>query len=368
MKKITFLVSSMEGGGAERVAALLSNHWVKQGHQVTLVATFSGRGNCVYPLDHRVKLCYLADHVSSTKNFFWNKINRLITLRRLIHHQKPNVIVSFLSEVNIAAVLATLGLGIPVVISERNYPPFLPLSFGMKKLREWSYPRATAVVLQTKKGLEWLSSEIPKSKGYIIPNPVAYPLPITEPKLIPDHFIDNEKKLLLAVGRLDKQKGFDYLIETFSRLEKRNPQWDLVILGEGPMRKNLELQIEKVKITHRVHLLGRAGNLSDWYNRSSLFVLSSRFEGFPNVLLEAMSHGLPVVSSDCDTGPSDIINHEVNGHLVPQENRLEALEPVLELLMNDHDLRARLSNAATEVRHRFSLESITKQWNYILGL
>lgn len=358
----------MEGGGAERVAALLSNHWVSKGHHVVLMPTFSGRGECLYLLDERIQLTYLSDLVATTKQSGINKIRRLISLRRFIREFVPDVVVSFLPHVNIAAVLATRGTSVPVVISERIYPPSWPLGAVMERLRRWSYSAADYVVMQTQQGLAWLKGNYPNANGSVIPNPVVYPLPAGDPCILPDHIVDAERQVLLSVGRLEHQKGFDLLIEAFKRLNVGDTRWQLVIIGEGAERAKLESLRDSLDLSTRVHLPGRAGNMGDWYRRASMYVMSSRFEGFPNTLLEAMAHGLPVVAYDCDTGPRDIIRPGVDGLLVAPDEGMDGLCRALDLSMNDKELRGRMATEAIKVRERFSIDSIASQWDEVLKL
>ena len=137
----------------------------------------------------------------------------------------------------------------------------------------------------------------------------------------PDSVCRPGRKVLLAVGRLEVEKGFDWLIDAFSALATKYPEWDLVILGEGSLRATLEKQVQTSGLARRVFLPGRVGNVGDWYERANLYVMSSRFEGFGNTLGEAMAYGLPAVSFDCETGPRNIIRHETDGLLVPLETR-----------------------------------------------
>ena len=366
--RILFLVSSMEGGGAERVAALLSNHWAERGYDVTLMPTFSGRGECVYPLHKKVKLDYLADRVPSTSKSPANKLRRLFVLRRAIRELNPNVIVSFLPHVNVAAIIAATGLQIRIIAAERTYPPAMPLSPVLERVRAMAYPRAAAVVMQTEQGFHWLSSTCAKAKGRVIPNPVVYPLPIGESMVQPEHFIEPGRKILLAVGRLGEEKGFEGLIRAFSEVYIRHPDWDLVILGEGMERQRLEAQRYALNLGDRVQMPGRVGNLADWYNRADLYVLSSRFEGFPNTLAEAMAHGLPAISFDCDTGPRDIIRHDVDGFLVSPDTEARGLAQALSALMANPVKRKCMAEAATAVRERFSMSHVSRLWDEVLGL
>jgi len=367
-KNVFFLVSSMEGGGAERVAALLSNHWAEQGHKVTLIPTFSGRGECLYPLDSRVRLDYLADRVRSRSRSWFNKMRRFIVLRRMIQESRPDVIVSFLPHVNVAALLVSWGLRIPVVVSERTYPPAMPLGSGLELLRKLTYSRATRVVVQTQQALQWLKGYGPRVRGRVIHNPVVYPLPCVEPVVESGSVVPSTRHVALAVGRLGEEKGFKQILAAFSTLASQYPDWDLIILGEGSEREALEQQRGRLGLKNRVHLPGRVGNLGDWYARADLYVMSSRFEGFPNTLLEAMAYGLPAVSFDCETGPSDIIRDGVDGYLVSTDEGAPGLAKAMNTLMQDETMRKRMGEEAIAVRERFSARRVMAEWDEVLGL
>ncbi|MBU2572081.1 MAG: glycosyltransferase family 4 protein [Gammaproteobacteria bacterium] len=368
MSRILFLVSSMQGGGAERVAALLCNQWVQQGHAVTLMPTFSGRGDCLYPLDERVKLDYLADRVGSTRRSVLNKIKRLFALRRAMREISPDVVVSFLPPVNVAAILSAAGLEIPVIVSERTYPPAMPLGTVMEQARKWLYPHARTVVVQTQQASGWLAATCPSANGMVIPNPVVWPLPVGEPEVMPVQIVAKSRKLLLAVGRLGEEKEFHHLLSAFKLCAEIRPDWDLVILGEGNERAGLEALRSELGLDGRVHLPGRVGNLADWYERADLYVMSSRFEGFPNTLLEAMAHGLPVVSFDCDSGPRYIIRHDTDGLLVAPESGIKGLAASLSWLMDDKERREAMGQRAVDVRERFSMARVSALWTAVLGL
>ena len=357
----------MQGGGAERVAALLSNYWAGQGHELILMPTFSGRGECFYSLDDRVKLDFLADRVAGKKRSLRNRLLRLLALRQVMKEVNPDVILSFLTDVNVAAILAAYGLKYRLIVSERNYPPAKNVSLVLRNLRRLCYPRAAAVVVQTRQTLGWLQLCCPKAIGKVIANPLVLPLSATGSVLNPSKIADEEAKILLAVGRLHEQKGFDQLISVFAKPEIQQYNWTLVILGEGSERRFLENLVRKLRLEHSIFLPGRVGNLEEWYRRADLFVLSSRYEGFPNTLLEAMGHGVPVISFDCNTGPSEMIKHGFNGYLV-EPNDLDSLAQRLEELMVDESFRRRLGWNATVVRERFSMEGVGHRWSEVLGL
>ncbi len=368
MKCLLFFVSSMQGGGAERVAALLCNHWAKQGHQVTLVPTFSGRGECLYPLDERVRLVYLADRIGTTRKSPLSMLRRFLAMRALVREWVPDGVVSFLPHVNVSVLLATRGLTVPVVVSERIHPPAVSLGPIWSRLRRWTYPWAATVVMQTRRGGDWLAAEIPRARSVVIPNPCVYPLPVSEPCLDPADWVIPSKRVLLAVGRIDEQKGFAGLIDAFALLAARFPDWVLVILGEGGEREALEARVEKRELAGRVALPGRVGNLADWYQRAELYVMSSHFEGFPNTLMEAMAHGLPAVSFDCETGPADIIREGTDGVLVSPADGEAGLARAMADMMQDGDRRQRMGKMAVSVRQRFSPERVMAEWDDVLGV
>lgn len=353
----------MNSGGAERTAANLANAWVERGDAVTLVVTYSGRGKCFYQLSEKVELVYLAEHAGCLGRGIRAYWARLRTLRRLIRQRNLDVTLSFLTNVNVAALLATRGLNCRVIVSERTFPPLLPVGRIWAFLRRKTYPFADRVVMLTSEGLDWLHAHIPGARGMVIPNPVPFPLSVSEPQLLPEKFVLSERRLLLAVGRLDAGKQFDHLLEAFATLVPRYPQWDLVILGDGPERKVLEVQVERLGLTGNTRLPGSAGNIGNWYSRADLYVMSSRFEGFPNTLAEAMAHGCAAVSYDCDTGPRDIIRHEQDGLLVTPVGDVSALAQALDRLMGDDDLRQSMAARALDVRERYSMSSTLARWD-----
>ena len=161
------------------------------------------------------------------------------------------------------------------------------------------------------------------------------------------------------------QKQFDHLIRSFSALPNECRHWQLVILGEGPERSKLEALIDEHEIGNKVCLPGKVENVSGWYEKAEIFVLSSEYEGFPNTLAEAMSYGLPTVSYDCDTGPSELIESGVNGFLVESNDEESLSRHILELIHNDR-LRARIGKSAEQVRSTFEPREIMKLWTRLL--
>lgn len=360
--KIIFLVSSLGAGGAERVAATLCNAWVARGDQVTLVPTFSGGGDCFYRLSSDVSLVYLADLVPSRKQSLVNQFVRLMALRRFLAAEQPDVIVSFLSNVNVAVIVASAGLGIPVVVCERTDPFICPIPLMLKIARRLTYPFADALVVQTKAvATSFATVNWKLRKVQVIPNPI--------PQQLLDMRVSrtgtDERKFLLAVGRLGEEKQFGVLIKVFSRLSQQYPNWALRIVGDGPLRGSLQQQIIDLDLGDRVELPGRTENICDELGRADAFVLTSRYEGFPNALLEAMAVGLPCVTFDCPSGPREMSMDGNSAILVPLNDE-HALGQALSRLMLDEELSQTLgSRARTSVIERFSLDKVLGQWDLL---
>lgn len=349
----------MSAGGAERVASTLANAWVSRGDKVTLMPTFSGGGECFYQLFPDVRLVYLADLVSSRTRSFVNQIARLKALRRFTTTEGPDVIVSFLSNVNVAAVVASAGLGIPVVVCERTDPFICPTPPFLRFARRATYPLADALLVQTQAvASKYAALNQALRRIRVIPNPI--PQAILDIKRHPSM---GEKRCLLAVGRLSEEKQFGMLINAFSRLVQRYPNWSLRILGDGPLRPLLKQQISDLKLDCHVELPGRTANIGNELVGADAFVLTSRFEGFPNVLLEAMAVGLPCVTFDCPSGPREISMDGQVALLVPLNDE-HALEVALVRLILDEDFRQALgSSARASVIERFALDKILKKWD-----
>jgi glycosyltransferase involved in cell wall biosynthesis len=367
--KLLIFTHSLASGGAERVTSSLANNLSQHGWQVTIVTVASKKLD-FYKTHRAVRRVEfdLAREAPNPAAAISDNIKRVVKLRNVLREVKPEFALGMMSTANIILLLASAGLsGVRAIVSERVYPPAVPLGRVWEGLRRLMYPSAQCVVMQTGEGLEWLKAEIPKACGAIIPNPIPYPLPATDPYLSPADWVSPDRKLLLAVGRLTEQKGFDCLLDAFATLALQNREWDLVILGEGDQRAELEGRVQALDLTTRVRLPGRAGNVGDWYARADLYVMSSRFEGFPNTLGEAMAHGCAAVSFDCDTGPRDIIRHGEDGLLVSPAGNVQALTAALSELMQNDALRTEMASKATDVRQRYSTTHILTIWNNLLG-
>ncbi|AFY52861.1 glycosyltransferase [Rivularia sp. PCC 7116] len=362
--KLTLIIYSLSSGGAERVISILANYWAEKGWKITLLTLVSNQDIPFYKLDSRINQVALGIAKESPNKIFglWNNLNSIRILRSAINQSQPDVVISFMDTVNVLTLLATKGLNIPVLISERNNPIKSCTEGIWTKLRKWTYPSADAIIVQTQRIQNYFQLQLQK-RILIIPNPVVLPS-IARGKNL-QTTCEKADKLLIAMGRLEEQKGFDLLLQAFAKLEDKYPQWKLVILGEGSLRPQLELLREQLELTERIDLPGRVKNPHEYLQRADLFVMSSRFEGFPNALCEAMACGLAVISFDCPTGPREIISHGRDGILVPNED-LPALTVAMENLMSDEKERQRLASNAPKIVQRFNLESVAQKWEELI--
>ena len=368
-KSIVIVVSAMNMGGAQRVVSILCNYWSENGHDVTLISTFTGDKNSHFYINEDVNRKYLSNSPFFSKSNLVNKAWKLFHLRKVLKSQNPDIVISFLTTVNVATAISTIGIKSPLVICERTWPPFASLNNKFLRIYKILFRSVDRIIVQTSKSKDLLTHNFPSNKVNIIPNPAVYPVPLSNERSIkPNIIISQNKKVILASGRLHKYKQFDLLIKAFLKLKEKYLDWDLVILGNGEERDNLNLMTENFGITDRVHFPGSVGNVSEWYERADLFVLSSILEGFPNVLLEAMTYGLPCVSFDCDTGPRDMIQDGINGILVAPDERENGIIKALKRLIEDENYRKEISANSILLREKFSVRSIMEKWNHILDI
>lgn len=359
--KLVLVISSLGGGGAERVMTMLANAWVERGNEVTLVTLAPERMDR-YPLDPAVRRIALdvAGNSAHVLAAIGNNVVRLRALRRAIAASRPDAVISFIAESNVRVLIAAAGLRVPVIVSERTALNGHHMRGVWRTLRRWSYPRASAIVAQTRRCATELES-LARRRVDVIANPVSV-------ESQRDDVTAHERTgghTLLAVGRLAPEKGFDLLIEAFAQAAPRHPGWNLVILGEGPLRAGLARKIAEHDLGERISMPGFDAHVRRAMRRADLFVLSSRYEGFPNALLEAMTEGLACVSFDCDAGPRELIDHRTNGWLVPAGDA-HALADALDTLMGDAGLRARLGRRARDISSAYSLATILDQWNNLV--
>ncbi len=368
--RVTIVVPSLSVGGAERTAVVLSEFLNNFGHSVACVAIRSARGN-FYSVPHGVEYQSLGEPVVNARGIgraIIGNLKRLCKLRKKIRSTCPDVVVSLVARTNIRVILACLGAGLPVIVAERND---IKQDIGRfwRLIRPVVYRFSSAIVVQTARNAAGFRQAVGSSVPFfVIPNAVQ--LPRTQPGSLRGGADKPawwpQSRVILAVGKLEKQKGFDMLLRAFSACGDAVSDYSLVIVGEGTQRRYLSDLGTELGVSERVVMPGVVNDPFPLYQLSDMFVLASRFEGFPNVLLEAMASGCPCISYDCPSGPAEIITHGQNGILVPPEDE-SGLSTAISRLAADPKLRTALGTKGQETTARFAPEIIMPMWEHVLS-
>lgn len=353
-RHIAFVIAGLGAGGAERVLSLLSAAWVERGLRITVIAFDQDGDPIFHRLDERVGLIRLGR--PPTARHPLRVLRRITALRRTLGAVRPDLTISFLTKINVLVLLASLGTRRRVIVSERNNPDAQDAAAIWNRLFAMLHARAAAIVMQTDASVRCLPPAA-RRQACVIGNPIAAS---AEVRAARDHHV------LAAVGRLTRQKGFDLLVEAFARIADRHPDWRLRIWGGGEMRLALETLVAERDLERRVDLPGNSTEPGGWISGADAFVLSSRYEGFPNALGEAMAAGLPVAAFNCDFGPGSIIRDGVDGLLVEPED-VQALSAALDRLLGDRLLRAQLGAAASAGMRRFAPAKVVAQWDVLIA-
>ena len=366
-KKLLFVIPSLTGGGAERVVIHLINYLDKDKHDIVLVI-FKDIRDCEKNLHSPVEIICL------NKKSRWDFFKLILRLRKIMLDYKPNAVISLMFYTNIISVIARLFLRTKfrLIISEHNYPrkylPKAPLGWLKKWLMNLTYPRAD-LILTVSKSIERVIKEdfnIQPEKIKTIYNPI--PLEDIKGKsqegVEHPFFKNGNAKVIIGIGRLLEQKRFDSLLRAFSIVRGKKEKVYLIILGEGKLREELEVLSSQLKVSKWIDFVGFKDNPYAWISKADIFVLSSDYEGLPMVLLEAMACGVPVVSTDCPSGPGEIITNGKNGILVPTANE-EALADAIFNLLNDKNLQKKFSEEGKKRVEDFRVEKIVKQYEQV---
>ncbi len=351
------IISDLGGGGTQRVLHHLVGSWVSQGRRIAVI-TYADEEMDRYKLPSEVKR-FVIGGISESKNSIFGliaNINRIIKLRKVLKKINSPVILSFLSTVNIATVLASIGIPARVIISERNDPA--RQSFG--KIWDWLryrfYRYADIVTANSQGALKTLTEFVPEKKCRLVNNPIF-------PELITKKNNKNTYSIL-SVGRLHHQKAYDILLQAFSKFSQNHPDWELLVLGDGSLKTELQRQARELKVDDRIKWKGYVVDPFPYYHAADIFVMPSRYEGMPNALLEAMNCGLPVIVSDASPGPLEIVENNKNGVVVPVEDT-EALAEALNTLAKDKKLRKNLSYNAKKSVKPYHIDQVISQWDFL---
>lgn len=363
-RRLTLVIHSLAQGGAERDMAHLARCWAERGNDVAVV-TLDSVATDSYPLVEGVTRIGLglAGDSHGWLQAISNNRQRIRALHDVLRQRSPQTVVSFIDRMNVVTLKAATSLGDPVIVSERIDPRHHEPGRIWRWLRRRTYPLCTAQIVLTHSVRDWCRQLAPRQPVHVIPNPARRPE--TGSTDASREWAPADRSVLLGMGRLHLQKGFDRLLPIFARLRSAHPNWHLVLLGEGDERARLETQVRDLGLQQHVSLPGWVSDVEGALSRSDLFVLPSRYEGFGNVVAEALACGVPVVTMDCPSGPGEIVRDGVDGLIVPAEDTAR-LEQALDRVMGDAQLRDQFSAHGPEVLDRFSEQKFLAQWDAVL--
>lgn len=347
--RVFLVIATLKAGGAERVISILANNW-SQYKNIEVHVVLLTNDEIFYPLNGNVyihKLGFLVNQSGYIR--IYSLFKTFIKLRMLVKNKKPAFILSFMTKYNIFTLASLFLTNKKVIVSERDSPTerLSPLICILRKL---TYKFASGIIVQTNAFKDFISKETKCTNIAVIPNPInPFQKPISPIK----------QPIILNTGRLVEKKGQKYLLEAFSKINDKH--WRLVLLGDGELKKNLIEQSHALGISDRVEFKGTVKNVDEWLNTSSIFAFTSLMEGFPNALAEAMAAGLPSVSFDCPTGPSDLIIDGENGFLVQLKN-VDQFTDRLNTLIGDINLRQHFSTESKKILNILNADNIAKQY------
>nr|WP_174507016.1 glycosyltransferase family 4 protein [Acinetobacter sp. Marseille-Q1620] len=325
MRKICFFISTISNtGGTERVSTLIANELLNKGFDVCFF-NLIGNANTQFELNANIKIYTLSLKEGSIKQNYFSTVWKL---RNFVKNNQIDVVIDVDSILSVISVPALIGLSVQHICWEHfNFKVNLGVKFrSLGRILAAKF--ADNVVTLTQKDKKLWESNIKRINAKIVTihNPSSY----EQPKVNLDKL---NYKIVLSVGRLTYQKGFDDLIDVWANICEYNPDWTLRIVGSGEDEECLKKQAKELNISDKIDFVPATKNIDKYYETSAFYCMSSRFEGLPMVLIEAQAFGLPIVSFDCDCGPSDIVDNGVNGFLVKNRS-LNDLEKSLIKMMN----------------------------------
>jgi len=363
-KRLAFVIYSLGRGGTERVVVNLINNLDKKKYEILLV-TFENNMDLQKNLNFPIKIFCLK------KKSRWDFLKIIFKLKKIIFAYKPNTIISFLPYTNIVTVLSILlqRRNYTLIISERNYPrkylANIRLGFLTRWLMNLTYKRVDKIITVSKAIKSVLEEDfsISPEKIKVIYNPIPLDEIMVKSQKAVEHpfFKDVNAQVIISVGRLVKQKRYDRLLRAFYLIRKYQKSARLIILGEGILKRELESLALKLKINRFVSFIGYKDNPYSWMSKADIFVLCSDYEGFPNVLIEAMACCVPVISTDCLSGPREIIKNGKDGILIQPDDGKKLAEAILDLLGNKRK-REKLSATAKKRVQDFEVKKIVSQY------
>ena len=341
MKKVLIAITTMFGGGAERVVSVWSDKLVSQGYDVSLL--LYGREEGEYPINDNVKVYTVAETYAEYKKLGY--FTRLKKMRKLVKEIAPDVIINFLPRMQIWMMMATFGMRVPKIETVRVSPwQVCENSKGELFLWRRCFRKSKAIIVQTQEQAEYFSKKLQK-KCVVISNPI-------DEKYQKSFKTDYSSKIknFVSAGRITEQKNYPLMIQSFANACETNKDIKLSIYGVGEVDYTKKLQdlINECGVSNNIKLMGRTSKMAEVLKNADAFIMTSDYEGMPNALLEAMATGLVCISTNCRTGPKDMIEHGKSGFLAKVGNVEDVADKIKEVLALDYECATKIGQSARQ--------------------
>lgn len=348
---IVFVIGVLGNGGAERVIANISNELVKLNWDVNIITIYGNQKD--YELNTRVNVIPI---MCKSRLRFFRPLERIKSIRNVIKKINPTVVVSFLTDVNIHVISAMCWENTKLVVCERNDPNNDPESKIIRNIRDFLYKKVHYAVFQTPDAMQYFKNILPKNSiCEIIPNPIKAELPT--------YIKEQDSFTFVTACRLAKQKNLYMMIDAINQLIDKGYNCKLEIYGIGPLKLELESYINKINKSNYIFLNGFSKDIHNIMAKSSVFLITSDYEGISNSMLEALAIGIPVIATDCPIGGARLyIKNGINGFLIPCKD-VDALVEKLEFSINNRDAVVQMGEKATSIKKDLSVNVITEKWD-----
>ncbi len=359
MKNICFLNGNMsKGGGTERVTSIIANELSKKknNYKIHILSIVSSNGKSFYRLDENIEFSSIFN--KSNINFKINYFKVVCAIRKYIRNNNIDILI----DVDIMSDIFSIPAKIFTKTKLISWEHFNCNQNNGERLRGISRLLASkfsnCIVTLTEKDMNnYINRFKIKNKIQYIYNPIVN---------FPEKKCDIKSKIIISVGNLIYQKGVDMICDIAKVILSENDEWSWIILGEGNDRKLLEEKIKEYELENKLILKGNVSDVENYYINSSIYVMTSRYEGLPMVLLEAKSFALPIISFDCETGPSEIVNDGINGYLIEPNNIDSMILKINDLIKNDLK-RSEFSKNSNRGLEKFDLNKIIDKWEELFN-
>lgn len=355
-KRVVFITGDLTGGGAEKVLAILASQMAEMGIDVSVVI-----------LRERAKTYRLSEKVNCHQlKSNWKRakvIDRIIKLRKILRNEKECVLIPFLPIVSLYTLIANIGIGHRMIMSERADPRKKLFTKGIRikdfvgnlLMRKFKlFYLCDHMVFQTPDAQAYYGKSL-QEKSCVIPNPL-------DTAYLPERYEGEREKRIVAAGRFSEEKNFPMLLRAFAEFHKEFPEYKLTIYGEGSLRSSYEVLARELGVDSFVDMPGFVGDISERIVRAGMYISTSNHEGISNSMLEALGMGIPTIVTDCPVGGARMFVHtNENGILIPM-NDVDALVAAMKKVAGDEEYAQRISRNAIRIREEISAENICRQW------